>query len=168
MRVFHWSLVVGFALNALILDEESKLHEWVGYVVVALVTARIIWGVIGRGHARFADFPPSIGASYGQLSDIATGRKRIHPGHTPLGAWMIYNLLMAMLLLGLTGYMMTTTMFWGVGWVEDAHEMLVFWAEFSVILHILAVIYESRRSGVNLPRAMVTGYKTLPNKDKTA
>ena len=37
VRVFHWSLVAGFAANALILEEDSKLHEWVGYAVLALV-----------------------------------------------------------------------------------------------------------------------------------
>lgn len=52
-----------------------------------------------------------------------------------------------MLLIGLTGYMMTTLRFFGVAWVEEAHEILVTWAEFSVVLHILAVVTESRRLG---------------------
>jgi cytochrome b len=33
----------------------------------------------------------------------------------------------------------------------------------SVLAHILAVIWESRRTGVNLPRAMVTGVKAVPD-----
>jgi cytochrome b len=52
--------------------------------------------------------------------------------------------------------------FFGVGWVEELHEALVSWAEVSVIVHILAVLIESRRLGVNLPKSMVTGDKTLP------
>ena len=36
------------------------------------------------------------------------------------------------------------------------------WAEISVLVHVAAVIWESRRTGVNLPRAMVTGYKDIP------
>jgi len=48
-------------------------------------------------------------------------------------------------------------------WVEDTHEALVTWAEISVVLHIAAVIWESWRTGVNLPRAMVTGTKTIPD-----
>ena len=44
IRLFHWSLVAGFAANALILDDESKVHEWVGYAVVALVGLRLLWG----------------------------------------------------------------------------------------------------------------------------
>ena len=150
------------AANALLVDEESTLHLWIGYFIVALVAIRILWGLIGTRYARFSSFPPSLSAAMEQVSDIATGRRRIHLGHTPLGALMIYNLIVTLLLIGLTGWLMTTDMFWGVEWPEELHEMFVTWAEVSVVLHIAAVIYESRRTGVNLPRAMVTGAKTLP------
>ncbi|MFT7594852.1 MAG: cytochrome b [Paracoccaceae bacterium] len=163
VRIFHWSLVVGFAANALFLDDDSKLHQWVGYAVVALVLVRIVWGFVGARYARFSSFPPSLEGATGQLTDIATGRKRFHPGHSPLGALMIYNLLFSMLAIGATGYLMTTNMFWGVEWPEDLHEAFVTWAEISIVLHIAAVIFESRRSKVNLPRAMITGTKEIPS-----
>lgn len=162
VRLFHWSLVAGFTANALIVDDDSKLHEWIGYGVLALVGLRLVWGVIGPRHARFSSFPASLSGAMSQLTDIATGRTRVHAGHTPLGALMIYNLLLTMIAIGVTGQMMTTNMFWGVEWPEDLHEALVTWAEISVIAHIAAVMFESRRTGVNLPRAMVTGYKDLP------
>lgn len=162
VRVFHWAVVAGFTMNALIDDAESKLHEWIGYAILALVGLRVIWGIVGTRHARFADFPPSVSASVGQMTDMATGRRHIHAGHSPLGALMIYNLLLSLLAIGVTGYMMTTDTFFGVGWVEEAHEVLVTWAEVSVVFHVAGAILESRRLGVNLPRAMVTGYKELP------
>ena len=37
VRVFHWSLIICFSLNALLLDDESKWHQWVGYMVAGLV-----------------------------------------------------------------------------------------------------------------------------------
>lgn len=163
VRVFHWSLVIGFAANALFVDDDSKLHEWVGYAVVALVLARILWGLVGPHTARFASFLPGPAAVMEQVTDIATQRRRTHLGHTPLGALMIVNLMATMLAIGATGYMMTTNMFWGVDWVEDTHEAVVTWAEISVVLHIVAVVWESWRTGVNLPRAMVTGIKTIPD-----
>ncbi len=163
VRVFHWSLVVAFAANALFVDEDSKLHEWVGYTVIALVLARILWGFVGPHSARFASFLPGPAAVVDQITDIATRRRRTHLGHTPLGALMIVNILATMLGIGATGYMMTTNAFWGVDWVEDAHEALVTWAEISVVLHIAAVIWECWRTGVNLPRAMVTGTKRVPD-----
>ena len=52
IRVFHWTLVGGFVLNALIIDEDSKLHEQIGWVIVALLSARLVWGLIGSRHAR--------------------------------------------------------------------------------------------------------------------
>ena len=162
VRVFHWSLVIAFAANALFTDPESNLHEWVGYAVVALIGLRILWGLVGSHYARFTSFPPSAKGAMDQLSDIATGRKRTHLGHTPLGALMIYNLLLTILAIGATGYMMTTNAWWGIEWVEELHEVLVTWAEFSIVAHVGAVIWESLRTGVNLPRAMVSGVKTVP------
>jgi len=163
VRVFHWSLVIGFTANALFVDDDSTLHEWVGYAVVALVSARILWGLVGTHMARFASFLPGPAAIMDQVTDMATQRRRTHLGHTPLGAVMIVNLLATMLAIGATGYMMTTNMFWGLDWVEDTHEALVTWAEISVVLHIAAVIWESRRTGVNLARAMITGRKAVPD-----
>jgi cytochrome b len=162
IRVFHWSLVAGFAANALFVDDDSKLHQWIGYAIVALVLARILWGFTGTRYARFSSFPASLRASLGQLRDMLTGRTSLHIGHTPLGALMIYNLILALLIIGLSGYLMTTDMFWGVEWPEELHEAAVAWAEISVVLHIAAVLVESMRTRVNLPRAMVTGYKDIP------
>lgn len=62
--------------------------------------------------------------------------------------------------------MMTTNMFWGSERIEEMHEGLVVWAAASVGVHIVAVIFEGRRSRVNLVKAMMTGYKTLPDQDR--
>ena len=163
VRVFHWSLVAGFTANALLIDDDSKLHEWIGYAVLALVGVRILWGIVGPKSARFSSFLPGREAVLDQVSDIATRRRRTHLGHTPLGALMIVNLLVTILAIGATGHLMTTTAFWGVEWVEEAHEALVVWAEISIAAHIAAVLLESWRTGVNLPRAMLTGKKQVPD-----
>lgn len=163
VRLFHWLLVAGFVANAFITDPESGLHETLGLGVLALVAARLIWGLIGTRHARFVDFPPNPAAAIGHLQEIVTGRRRAHAGHSPLGALMIYNLLATMIAIGATGYMMTTVAWFGIDWVEEAHEALVIWAQASIVLHIAAVLLESRRLRVNLPKSMVTGYKRLPD-----
>jgi len=168
VRIFHWALVAGFAANALFTDDESTLHEWVGYAVAGLIAARLIWGLVGPRFARFASFWPSVTGITQQLSDEATGRRRVHLGHTPLGALMIFNLLISISLIALTGWMMTTNAFWGIDWVEETHEALVTWAEISIVVHVAAVIWESRRTGVNLPGAMVTGVKQVPAEARMA
>jgi cytochrome b len=48
--------------------------------------------------------------------------------------------------------------------VEEAHEILATWAELSVLAHVLAVLWESRRTGINLPKAMITGRKDIPDR----
>lgn len=161
VRVFHWSLVGLFAANAFFVDDESDLHIWIGYAVAALVAARLVWGFVGSQHARFSDFPPSGSGALSQLSDLATGRKRLHIGHTPLGALMIYNLLVTLIVISISGYLMTTDAFWGTEWTEELHEAAVTWAEISVLLHVCGVLLETVRSGINLPAAMITGYKRI-------
>jgi cytochrome b len=163
VRLFHWLLVTGIALNALLLDAESGPHRWIGYGVAALVALRIIWGVAGSRYARFASFPPSVSGAAGQISDIATGRKTAHLGHTPLGALMIYNLIVTIIVISASGYLMTTDRFWGVAWPEDVHKAAVTWLEFSIVMHIAAVVYESLRTRINLPLAMITGKKAVPD-----
>jgi hypothetical protein len=101
VRLFHWSLVAAFAANALVIDDDTKLHQWVGYNVVGLVLARVLWGLVGTRYARFASFPPSLRGSLGQLREMASGHTAPHVGHTPLGALMIYNLLVTLLVIGL-------------------------------------------------------------------
>jgi cytochrome b len=162
VRIFHWSLAILFAANAIMLDDDTDLHQWIGYAIVVLVVLRLIWGIVGTRYARFNSFPPSLSGSVDQLTDIATGRRTAHTGHTPIGGLMIYNLLFTLLVICTSGYLMTTDMFWGVEWPEEVHEVAVTWAEISVLIHIAAVIFESVRTRVNLPRAMITGKKTLP------
>jgi hypothetical protein len=46
VRIFHWSLVASFAVAYLTGEDESRLHELTGYVVVGLVLFRVInWGI---------------------------------------------------------------------------------------------------------------------------
>lgn len=162
VRIFHWSLVAAFTANALFTDPEEDLHETIGYIVLALVCVRILWGFIGTRHARFSDFPPSPKAAIGQVGSLLRWKRDPHAGHSPLGALMIYNLLATLLVIVASGWMMTTNTWFGIKWVEELHELAVHWAELSVVLHVLAVVVESRRLGVNLPRSMLTGYKDLP------
>jgi cytochrome b len=166
VRLFHWALVAGFVVNAGLIDEDSVLHVTVGYGVLALVALRLVWGLIGPRHARFSDFPPNLGAAIAQARDMSVGRRPRHLGHSPLGALMIYNLLVTMALLGLTGYVLTlpeSTIGHDPEWAEELHEALFAWALASVLVHVAAVLFETLRTGVNLIRAMITGTKTFPD-----
>jgi cytochrome b len=49
---------------------------------------------------------------------------------------MVIALLLAISAISLTGYMMTTDTFWGVGWVEDVHEVSVYATLGLIALHV--------------------------------
>ena len=59
VRVFHWALVICIVLNFFVLEEGETPHRWLGYLATALVCARIVWGFVGSGYARFSDFFPT-------------------------------------------------------------------------------------------------------------
>lgn len=103
VRVFHWSLVVLFALAYVTGDEENWVHNWAGYAILALIAARLVWGLVGTRHARFSDFLRSPAAAVRYLRDLAAGSARRHLGHNPAAAWMIVALLASVLATGASG-----------------------------------------------------------------
>jgi len=162
VRPIHWSLAIAILLNGAIVDEESSLHEWIGYFAVGLIGVRLIWGLIGSSHARFSAFPPNPVAAIRHLVVLSRGDKTVHLSHNPIGALMAYNIWLTVLLLGITGYMMGTISFFGVDWVEEAHEMAFNWLVFSIILHIGGVMFDTWRTGVPIVSAMINGRKRIP------
>ena len=58
VRVFHWLMVASFAGAYLTAESERwrLLHVTLGYTMAGLVAFRIVWGLVGTRHARFASF----------------------------------------------------------------------------------------------------------------
>ncbi|MFZ2103289.1 MAG: cytochrome b/b6 domain-containing protein [Oricola sp.] len=159
VRIFHWSLVGLFAFAFLTGDEWEKAHILAGYIVAGLIAFRVVWGLIGPRHARFTDFVRGPGTVATYVRDALAMKAQRHIGHNPAGGAMILALLLAIAGIATTGYMMTTDAFWGVEWVEDAHEMLVYGTLGLIALHVGGVILASVGHGENLVRAMITGRK---------
>ncbi|QXF10785.1 cytochrome B [Sphingopyxis terrae subsp. terrae] len=90
VKITHWSIVTAIIANALVTEEGSGAHIWVGYALAAVFALRLLWGLIGPAEARFSAFPPSLRRALGHLNDIRVGRKEIHRSHNPLGALMVY------------------------------------------------------------------------------
>ncbi|WP_170340865.1 cytochrome b/b6 domain-containing protein [Ruegeria arenilitoris] len=163
VRLIHWSVVLGILLNVAVTDAEGLLHGYVGYAVLGLVLLRLAWGVLGPAPARFSSFPFSPNAAVRHVREIVRGDRLVHLSHNPLGALMVYNIWMTLGVICATGIMMGTTAFFGVGWVEDAHELAFNWLMLSVVLHVLGVLLDQRRTGVALVKAMVSGDKNIPD-----
>ena len=162
VRLIHWTLALAILLNATIVEAESAIHEWIGYVALGLVGVRLAWAIIGPRHARFSAFPPNPMRAIRHLRGLLRGDRTIHLSHNPLGALMVYNIWLSVIAIGVTGYMMTTMVFFGVEWVESTHEAIFGWLLFSVALHVAGVAFDTWWSGVSLVRAMVTGRKVIP------
>ena len=162
VRVLHWSLAgsVGMAgaslIDALCLQ---PLHQPAGYAALGIVLLRVVWGGVGRGHARFAQFVrgPRVTARYARL--VFARREPRTLGHNPLGAWMIVALLLCVIALAISGWLYTTDWFWGSEAVEDVHRQLAWSLLALVALHIGGVIYTSWRHRENLVKAMFDGRK---------
>lgn len=162
VRLIHWSLAATILLNGVITDEEGLLHQWIGYIALGLVAVRLFWAVIGSKHARFSAFPPSPARAIRYVRSVLAGDRAVHLSHNPLGALMVYNIWLTVIAMGATGYMMTTRRFFGIEWVEEAHELAFNWLLLSVALHVAGVAFDTWRSRVNLVRAMVRGPKSIP------
>lgn len=160
IRIFHWSTVAIVLINFTIFDE-GTVHETLGYILMGLLGLRLVWGFVGSEYSRFSNFFPTPTKVKQHLKEIKEGKSSTHIGHNPIGAVMIFNLYLTLVMVSLTGYMAVSDRFWGVEWVEELHEFFAAYLLFSVAIHVIGVVWESLRSGVNLIYAMVTGIKKL-------
>ena len=159
VRLFHWSLVISYAIAWASADEWDRLHEMAGYMIAALVGFRLIWGIIGTRHARFLDFVYSPSTVLAYLRDSLAGRAKRYLGHNPAGGAMIIAMLIFLTAATASGIAMTTSAFWGVEWVEEAHEAIATFTLLLVGFHLAGVVFSSITHHENLVSAMITGYK---------
>ena len=88
VRLFHWTLVVGFTV-AYFTEDPLIVHVWAGYVVGALIVARVVWGLIGPRYARFSDFVYGPVATLRYVRDLILLRSPRYLGHSPGGGAMV-------------------------------------------------------------------------------
>ncbi|QIR86799.1 cytochrome b/b6 domain-containing protein [Paracoccus sp. AK26] len=159
VRLFHWSLVGLIAGTWLTADGPKLWHEGMGYAVVGLIAARLVWGFVGPRHARFGDFVRGPRAVLDYLRALRAGREPRYLGHNPAGGAMIVALLMAVSGTALTGWLQTTDAFWGSEVMEEVHEALATLILVLAGLHVAGVVVESLRHRENLVLSMLTGTK---------
>lgn len=163
VRIFHWSLVGAFVVAyATHEDGFSTTHLTAGYVIAGLVAFRILWGLVGSRHARFADFVRGPRATLGYLRGLVTWNAPHSMGHNPAGGAMVLVLLALLAIISLTGWGMTTTAFYASGTLEEIHETAVNLALVAIALHLVGVAASSVAHRENLVRAMITGKKRIP------
>lgn len=174
LRIFHWLLVSAFVVDYLTEDELLGIHVWAGYLMIALLIFRLIWGFFGNEYARFSQFLCSPLASFHYAKDLITGHPKRYLGHNPAGALMIVLLLLSLLATTVTGLAVYGAdqaagplAMIGSQHEERWEEIHEFFANFSlmlVLIHIAGVVIESIIHKESLVKAMWHGFKMATKK----
>ena len=184
VRIFHWGLVISFAIAYVSEEEILGIHTLAGYVVLGLLSLRLVWGFIGTRHARFSDFTYSPASIRAFIRDTLKLRARRYIGHNPAGGTMIFLLIASLLLTSITGLaiygaaeqagplagLLTNSSEFMREALEETHEFFANFTLFLVFIHIAGVIVESFIHRENLAKSMITGYKRAldtPQEDKS-
>ncbi|HEX5793545.1 MAG TPA: cytochrome b/b6 domain-containing protein [Rheinheimera sp.] len=164
VRFFHWSqllLIAGLWYTG----EESLMaqHQLLAYTLLALVAARLVWGVIGSSTARFSCFATTPAAAVHYLR-----RPQPVTGHNPASFYMIVLLLALTLLQLLTGLATLDNSYLSDGplvsllsasWVDlasDIHKININILLAAIAVHIVAALWHSVRVH-NVLAVMLTG-----------
>ncbi len=170
-RVFHWVLVIAVA-TSLVTEElgEMDYHLISGHVVLGLIVFRIIWGIVGGKHARFADFVRGPGAVIVYTRGLLAGNATEPKGHNPMGALSVLALLAILGAQVATGLFANDDIFTEGPFAKlvdkSTSDMMTYYhgllsnALYVLIgLHLAAVTFYTIK-GHKLIAAMVHGYKS--------
>lgn len=165
VRLFHLSIAVVFIANYFFNEAGDDWHVWLGYYAMAWLLVRLVWGFVGPRSARWADFWPTPARLAAHLRSLHRGRPLHRLGHSPLGALVMILMLVALLTLGVSGWLMQEVdALWGADWPMQVHENAADVLLGLVSVHVLAALFESFQVRDNLPLSMLTGRrKRLPD-----
>lgn len=175
-RLTHWLLaaaVVGSVITAKIGGGAMVWHTRLGFVVLALLVFRVLWGLLGGRWSRFASFIYAPGTLLRYLRGQAREGENLEVGHSPLGALSVFALLLALGSQVGTGLVSDDE----IAFIGPLNKLVSIdtglaatswhktWGQWAILalvaLHVLAiVVYLLRRN--NLVRPMITGDKALP------
>lgn len=158
-RIGHWLLVAAFATAWLTSESESlkDVHIAAGVLMVAVVLFRVLWGVIGSMHARFASFAFTPAAAADYVFGLLKRQPAHFTGHNPAGSYAIFLLLALTVVTSLSG-LLTYNEFGG-SVLEELHEGAATTMLGIVAVHLGGVIVGGLLHRENLALAMITGRK---------
>ncbi len=160
VRITHWGLAALILTDLFNEAGANPWHRYIGYAAGALILVRLLWGIVGSPHARFA----AIARSAGQLRGyMQRSRKPPHEyaAHNPLGAWMAFALWGITIFVVVTGVLLQLDAFWGDELVQTLHANGSYVLATFIVVHMAGAIVTSTRHRMNLVKAMITGRKTL-------
>lgn len=164
-RLFHWLIALGVGLSWWSGElGEFSYHAWLGYMLIVLLSWRIIWGFVGSQHSRFSDFLHGPRAVWAYLR----GAPYSPPGHNPAGGWSVAILLLLLLAQSFSGLFNSDDLLFdgpfyfaaSVGFRDFmgvVHEYAFYLLQGFVVLHILAVAYYQWIRRMPIVQTMIWG-----------
>lgn len=158
VRVFHWTLATAVVVNYWFTESGGDVHTWVGYTAATAVAVRIAWGFLGTGHARFDDCRISVATVREHLAALRARRLPTESGHNPLGAMMIYLMLLLVVILATTGWLHEEIdALYGNSVLQTIHSYAAHTLWFCALLHVVAVFTIQHIGRIELVRPMING-----------
>ncbi|WP_057831215.1 cytochrome b/b6 domain-containing protein [Colwellia sp. TT2012] len=172
LRIFHWSFAFTILACWYTSEQEGEmvdLHMQLGFVALALLVFRILWGVIGPKHARFAQFIPSPKTLIHYLHPAKESKNTA--GHNPLGALMVVLMIVLITLQAVSGLFINDDIFSSGPYyssIGNDLEKIMFFLHHNtfdfmiaaIALHLAAITYYWCIKKQNLVLPMITGKKS--------
>lgn len=155
VRLTHWAVATGVIIN--FFNDTGYWHRMVGYACILFVVLRLINGLWLSGAPASKFYVPKLTDIKLHLYELTAGRVTHHAGHNPLGQLAVYVMWLLIMLLGFTGWLSRTDMFWGEDLPVQIHEILSDLLQVMVVLHLLAVLLMSKLQNRNLIKAIIKG-----------
>ncbi|WP_406623498.1 cytochrome b/b6 domain-containing protein [Acidovorax sp. SDU_ACID1] len=172
-RLFHWSLAattIALVATAKLGGNAMEWHLRLGYVMLALLVFRLVWGLMGGRWSRFASFL----YSPTRLWRYLRGGGEDDVGHSPLGALSVFALLAVLLLQVGSGLVSDDEIAFAgpltrfvpgsvVGQATWYHKDVGQYLLYALVgLHLLAILFYVLVRKRTLVRPMLGGDKQLP------
>jgi cytochrome b len=158
-RLLHWMIALPVLLN-FILDGEDTPHKVLGYISLAGLMLRTIWGFKTTGHARFNNFPLHLREVKNYAVSLLRSDAKLYEGHNPLASWAYVFIWILVALLGISGFMMGLDAFWGEEWLEETHSSLASAMQVLVLIHLTGIGFDSFKFKRKTWLGMVNGKKS--------
>lgn len=173
VRIFHWLLVI-LVVNAWVTaewgDMEMRWHKWNGYAIFFILVFRLIWGCLGGYTARFINFIYGPAKIFAYARGLWRRKPLKYLGHNPLGALMVFLMLIVLLGQVLSGLFSSDGLFaYGPlsGFVRGStaenfaliHEWGFSLILLLVFLHVSTILIYLFMFRENLIKPMLTGKK---------
>lgn len=170
-RLFHWLLVVGVSAALITGQIGGNAIDWharIGLTLVGLIVFRLVWGIVGSTHSRFASFLPTPAALRAYLRGEWRGA-----GHNPLGALSVLALLTLLAVQLASGVLANDDIAFDgplfslvskalSDWITSVHRLNSTLLIALIVLHLAAIAFYTHVRKDKLIKPMITGWKEVP------